>query len=104
MTISNGKGIKYSASSIRINQNLCVIRDNGRKMEKREVFRKKKKKKLKKQWKLERDKIFFSGEITLLITKQASTAFREKTALVSLVQLILISLKKITSHLRSSVY
>lgn len=28
MTLSNGQGIKYSASSIRISQNLCVIRDN----------------------------------------------------------------------------
>lgn len=54
------------------------------------MFRKKKKekqkKKVKKQWKLEWENIF-SGEITLLITKQASAAFREKLDLVSLVPL-----------------
>lgn len=57
MTSSNSQGIKYSASNIRTDQNLCVIRDNGGKMAKRKVFRKKKRKKkekLKKQWKLER--------------------------------------------------
>lgn len=37
---------------------------------------------------------FFSGEITLLITKQASAVFREKTDFVSSVQLVLISLTK----------
>lgn len=62
MILSNGQGIKYSASSIRVSQNLCVIRDNGGEIAKREVFRKKKekqKKKVKKQWKLEWENIFF---------------------------------------------
>lgn len=44
MTLSNGQGIKYGASNIRMDQSLCVIRDNGEKRAVREVFRKKEEK------------------------------------------------------------
>lgn len=87
MTSSNSQGIKYSASNIRTDQNLCVIRDNGGKMAKRKVFRKKKEKKERKVEKTMEirtvELFFFSGETTLQITKQASAVFREKTDLVS---------------------
>lgn len=49
MTLSNGQGIKYDASNIRMDQNLCVIRDNGEKTAIREVFRKKKRKKIRRK-------------------------------------------------------
>lgn len=87
MTLYNGQGIKYSASNIRTDPNLCVIRDNGGKRQKNKCSGKKKKKKFKKQ-------CIFSGDITFLLTKQASVTFMEKTDLVSSVQLALISLIK----------
>lgn len=93
ITLSNGQGIKYRASIIRKDQNLYVIRDNGGKMAKSVQEEKEKK-----SWKTMEIRMvelfFFSGEITLLITKQASAVFREKTDLVSSVQLVLISLTK----------
>lgn len=49
MTLSNGQGIKYDASNIRMDQNLWVIRDNGEKTAIREVFRKKKRKKIRRK-------------------------------------------------------
>lgn len=99
MTLSNGQGIKYDASNIRMDQNLCVIRDNGEKMAVREVFREKKKKKdkkkkLKKHWKLERKNIFFWRNY-FAVHKASKCCFQgENREFVSSVQLVLISLTK----------